>query len=162
MFLQQVLNYGFLYIFLRSFVQACPTSMQQGWKQLPLAERARKADVVAVGKALEVHIDPSLRQKFKTGGFELSHILKGHNITEMIYANNRDSLFYILGFGSPSLCYTHIVKDGTYLLFAKFISETLSLLVSHDTPFGGTAEPTIKNQDEILASLGKQVLFNVR
>jgi hypothetical protein len=38
----------------------------------------------------------------------------------------------------------------------------LSLLVSHDTPFGGTAEPTIKNQDEILASLGKQVLSNVR
>ncbi|CAB3977811.1 von Willebrand factor D and EGF domain-containing [Paramuricea clavata] len=154
MILQQLLNYGFLYIFLSSCIQACPESMQEGWKQLPLVERARKADLVAVGKAVEIHNDKLREINLKTGGFHLFRILKGYKITKKIYANNSDSLFYILGFGSPSLCYTHIVKDETYLLFAKFEPETMSLYVPWQNPFEGTAVPTIENEDEILSSQG--------
>ena len=163
MLLQQVFNYGFLYILLRSFIHACPTIMQDGWKPLPIAERAEKVDVVAVGEAMEVYIDPSLPDKeFKTGGFHLTQVLKGHKIIEMIYANTSHSRFYILGFGSPSLCYTHIVKGETYLLFARFIPKKLTLYIPFDIniPFAGTAEPTIENQDKILASLGKHIKFD--
>jgi hypothetical protein len=160
MMFQQVLNYGFLYIFLRSFIQACPTTMQEGWKQLPIEERARRANVVAIGKAVEVYIDPSMPdKKFKTGGFHLEQILKGHGIIERIYANSSHSIFYIIGFGSPSLCYTHIVKDETYLLFAMFIPTTLTLYVPFEIPFGGTADPTTENEDKVLSSLGKQIIF---
>lgn len=159
--LQQVLNYGFLSIFLISSVQSCPIAMQQGWKQLPLAERARKADVVAVGKAVEVHIDSSLLRTLKVGGFQLLDILKGKEITEKIYANNSDSIFYILGFGSPAQCLTPVEEGETYLLFVIFEPRTLSLIVAYDTPFGGTAEPTIENQDKILASLGKFINENI-
>ena len=163
MFLQQILNYAFLVVILSSYIKACPETMQDGWKQLSLAERTRKADVVAVGTAVKVHVDSSLvgtNLLFRTGGFKLSHILKGHKIIESIYANTNQSIFYILGFGEPSLCHTHIVKGETTLLFANFVPKTMSLVVPLNIPFGGTAPPTVKNQDEILDSLGKQIYFN--
>lgn len=152
-------HYGFLCILLSSLTQACPEIMQEGWKQLPLAERARRVDVVAVGKAVEVHDDPDLPKDFKIGGFHLTTVLKGHRIVEMIYAYRTRSIFYIIGFGNPSLCYTHLVKDETYLLFAKFVPETTALHVPFQIPFGGTAEPSIQNQDEILSSLGEYHLI---
>lgn len=160
MFLQQVLNYGFLSILLSSCIQACPVAMQDGWKQLSLAERTRRADVVAIGKTVRIHPDAKLRD-FKTGGFDLLDIFKGHKIIEAIHANTSQSTFYILGFGSHSLCYTQIMKDEIYILFAKLVKGTSSLTVPFDILFGGTAAPTVKNQDEILESLGKNILLNV-
>ena len=155
MFLQQVLNYGFLSILLSSCIQACPETLQDGWKQLSLAERTKRADVVAIGQTVKIYPDYSLDGDFKTGGFDLVDIFKGHKIIEAIYANNSRSTFYILGFGNPSQCYTHIVKDEVYILFATLVPRTLSLHVPFKIPFGGTAAPTVQNQDEILKSLGK-------
>ena len=157
MFLQQVLNYGFLSILLISCIQACPVQMQDGWKQQSLADRTKQADVVALGEAVQIHPDA---EGFKTGGFDLLDIFKGHKIIEAIYANTSQSTFYILGFGSPLLCYTDIVKGEIYILFATLEPITMSLTVPFKKPFDGTTEPTAKNQDEILESLGKKILLN--
>ena len=155
--LQQVTKYGFLFLCIFSCVQACPAIMEDGWTQLSVTERARKADVVAVGKAVEVHDDYSLVGRLlKVGGFHLFDILKGNDITEKIYASNNNSIFYILGFGDAVQCLTPIEEGKRYLLFAIFEPRTLSLIIGYDTPFAGTADPTIENQNEILTSLGKQ------
>lgn len=150
-----VVKSGFLLILLiRSIYGFCPESMVDGWKQLSLAERTRRAHVVAIGKAITVDTDPILRD-YKTAGFKFSIILKGHKIIEDIYANSTQSIFYIVGFGSPSLCNTDVIKDETYLVFAKFVRAKMVLHVLLNVQSGGTASPSIKNQEEVLASLGE-------
>ncbi|XP_028413065.1 uncharacterized protein LOC114535927 isoform X2 [Dendronephthya gigantea] len=154
--LQQVLKYGFLYIllFASTTIKSCPMVLKEGWKQLSVVERARRANVVAVGKSVTILTDNSRNRTWKIGGFYFLDVLKGKQITEKIYKKYNDSVFYVLGFGSSARCLADIEKYKTYLLFLTFVPETTSLVAKYETAFSATAEATIENQDKILASLG--------
>lgn len=155
--LQQVFKYGFLCILLFSStaIQSCPMVLKEGWKQLSVVERARRADVVTVGKSVTILTDNYRNRTWKIGGFHFLDVLKGKQITEEIYKKYNDSIFYVLGFGSSTRCLADIEKYKTYLLFLTFVPETTSLVAKYETAFSATAEATIENQDKILASLGK-------
>ena len=140
------------------FIESCPIALQDGWRQTSVEERAKLSNVVAVGKAIVVHVDESLARRTKSGDFQLLEVLKGKNITDEINALG-GSLFRIYGFGSPARCLSPVSEDETYLLFAILEPRTLSLVAAYFSPFGATAVPTRVNRDRILASLGMKYKF---
>ncbi|XP_019613477.1 PREDICTED: uncharacterized protein LOC109461537 [Branchiostoma belcheri] len=132
-----------------------------GWDPVPVAVRARRADVVLSGTVVRTSDDPPRRRPGLTYSAQLRvrSVLKGKDRLQEIPAiSDEPKVYNVSNFGRRAECYSEVVQGDSYIFFLGIFREG-ELAARYDDIFGATADPTRGNEEEILLALGVKDLL---
>ncbi|KAI8497202.1 hypothetical protein Bbelb_251510 [Branchiostoma belcheri] len=127
-----------------------------GWDPVPVAVRARRADVVLSGSVVRTSDDPPRRRPGLTYSAQLRvrSVLKGKDrLREIPAISDEPKVYNVSNFGRRAECYSEVAQGDSYIFFLGIFREG-ELAARYDDIFGATADPSRGNEEEILLALG--------
>lgn len=134
-----------------------------GWTPLTVAERAKLADIVAVGRARRTFKD-SRSDDANTYHAEFDLVrpaLKGQTALEKLATTTSNRVdgtrsvvtYNVSNFGDRHACYADVTVGDEYVLFLTIFDGRLS--AKYDDLFGAVTERTRETEDEIFEAIGE-------
>lgn len=133
-----------------------------GWKPVPLAERATSAEVVISGYVEETYKDNRTESDTYTAKLSVINVLKGMQLLDKLprLIEKGERVFNVSNFGDTVMCYSDVEEGYTYFFFLTIFKDSLS--GKYDDIFGATTEFNAQNEELVLAALGKCIYISNR
>lgn len=148
----------FVLVFLTT-TQAC-IQMLDGWKQVGLEERAKRAPIVFHGLAIEATPEGDNSFLYSVQ-FWMINIYKGSESVAALLNldpgsggvfNLRDRRINVTGFGDKSNCHGTVAPQKYYIIFCEMRGN--ELVAKFDDLFGATADWSEKNEERVWHGIG--------
>ncbi|CAH1241677.1 Hypp6388 [Branchiostoma lanceolatum] len=149
----QCIVFIFIPVFL-DVVGGC-IELLNGWDPVPVAERARRADVVFSGTVVRTDALPRLPGLTYSAHLRVRTVLRGKSrLREIPAISDNPNVYNVSNFGLRAQCYSEVAQGDAYIFFLGIFHEG-ELAARYDDIFGATAGLTRENEEEILLALGE-------
>ncbi|XP_035657363.1 uncharacterized protein LOC118403033 [Branchiostoma floridae] len=143
----------FMFPVFLDFAGGC-IELLNGWDPVPVAERARRADVVLSGSVVRTDALPRQPGLTYSARVRVRTVLKGKSrLREIPAISEQPRVYNVSNFGRRAQCYSEVTQGDAVIFFLGIFREG-ELAARYDDIFGATADLTRENEEEILLGLG--------